>query len=148
VLAAAIAVLVFCIVHLVRSRAARTRGRANWKEHGPSVLDHATTTAGLLADAAAGGRNELSLASDAVRRSSGELEQLAGSAPDADAAASAKALAATQQRVLFDLEQAALLAGSAAPGVTGGARPGADPGLVQALGRLRSHVERALTSED
>jgi uncharacterized membrane protein len=147
VLATLVGVLVFCIVHLLRGRAARRRGRANWREHAPAVLDHATTTAGLLADAAAGGRNELSLASDAVRRSSGELEQLAASAPDADAATSAKALASTQQKVLFDVEQAALLAGGG-PGAGAVARPAADPRLVQALGRLRTHVERALTPDD
>jgi len=146
VLATAVGLLIFCIAHLVRARAARRRGRARWREEGPATLEHATTTAGLLADAAAGGRDELGLAADAVRRSSTELERLAASAPDADAAAAAKAVASSQQKVLFDLEQDALLRGATAP-APGAARPSADPQLVQALGRLRTHVERTLTPD-
>jgi len=147
VLATAVGLLIFCIAHLVRARAARQRGRARWREEGPATLEHATTTAGLLADAAAGGRDELGLAADAVRRSSTELERLAASAPDADAAAAAKAVASSQQKVLFDLEQDALLRGSTPTATTGARRPPADPQLVQALGRLRTHVERTLTPD-
>ena len=131
------------IAMLVRRRRAAARARQLWHDEGGRILEHATTTAALLAEATASPA-AMSQASEAVRRAGEELDRLAADAPSDEAGAAAAAVAARMRSVLFDVESDALLRGPA-PGTTAaGARPPADAELTTRLAQLRGHVERAI----
>ena len=134
------------IAMLIRHRRAAARARRLWREQSGPRLEHATTTAGVLAAAAVGGA-QISEASEAVRRAGEELDQLAASAPTDEAGAAAAAVAARLRSVLFDVEADAVLRGST-PGAPVPSGPAAvDPELARALTELRVHVERATTPQ-
>ena len=116
-----------------------------WRGEGSRVIEEATTTAALLV-AAAQGRTDTSLVSEAVRRVGASLDRLAADAPSDTARAAATGVAARLREVLFDVESDALLrgatpdAGAAAPAAAAAAAE--DPELVDAIARLREEFEQ------
>lgn len=136
---AALGLIIFGIVTIVRHQQARKAAREMWLTQGPRVIGEVTTTIAVLGGVASGA-NELSTASDAVRRVTASLDELAAVKLNDEATAAATTVAARLRSTLFDVEADNLLRAqnpAAPPPVN---RP-TSPDLVDGVARLRAQVE-------
>lgn len=136
---AALGLIIFGIVTIVRHQQARKAAREMWLTQGPRVIGEVTTTIAVLGGVASGA-NELSTASDAVRRVTASLDELAAVKLNDEATAAATLVAARLRSTLFDVEADNLLRAqnpAAPPPVN---RP-TSPELVDGVARLRVQVE-------
>lgn len=136
---AALGLIIFGIVTIVRHQQARKAAREMWLTQGPRVIGEVTTTIAVLGGVASGA-NELGTASDAVRRVTASLDELAAVKLNDEATAAATTVAARLRSTLFDVEADNLLRAqnpAAPPPVN---RP-TSPDLVDGVARLRAQVE-------
>lgn len=136
---AALGLLIVGIVTIVRHQRARRAARELWLTQGPRVIGEVTTTIAVLGGVASGA-NELSTASDAVRRVTGSLEELAAANLNDEATAAATLVAARLRSTLFDVEADNLLRAQNPAAPPPANRP-TSPELVDGVARLRAQVE-------
>ena len=136
---AALGLIVFGIATIVRHRRARQVAREMWLTQGPRVIGEVTTTIAVLGGVASGA-NDLSTASDAVRRVTASLDELAAVKLNDEATAAATTVTARLRSTLFDVEADNLLQAQNPAAPPPANRP-TSPELVDGVARLRAQVE-------
>jgi hypothetical protein len=136
---AALGLLIVGIVTIVRHNQARKAARELWRTEGPRVIGEVTTTIAVLGGVASG-TTQLSVASDAVRRVTASLEELAAVKLNDEATDAANTVAARLRSNLFDVEADNLLREQNPAAPRPAPRP-TSPELVDGVARIRAQVE-------